>query len=64
MTEPQITLTERELAIAKQAARIAVQEISNEFYLQVGKTLVQKVLIWVGIAAVAFATGKGWIIPK
>lgn len=59
-----IELTPRELAIAKEAARIAVQEISNEFYKQVGKTLIQKVLIWVGIAAVAFATGKGWVIPK
>lgn len=63
MTDP-IQLTERELAIAKQAARIAVQEISNEFYKQVGKTIIQKVLIWIGIAFVAFATGKGWVIPK
>lgn len=63
MTDP-IQLTERELAIAKEAARIAVKEISDEFYKQVGKTLIQKVLIWVGIAAVAFATGKGWVIPK
>ena len=63
MTDP-IQLTDRELAIAKEAARIAVQEISNEFYKQVGKTLIQKVLIWVGIAFVAFATGKGWVIPK
>lgn len=59
-----IELSPEKLAIAKEAARIAVQEISNEFYKQVGKTLIQKVLIWVGIAAVAFATGKGWVIPK
>lgn len=57
-----IELTEREMAIAKEAARIAITEISDEFYKQVGKTLVSKVLIWLGIAFVAFATGKGWII--
>lgn len=58
-------LTDREMQIAKAAAKIAVREISDEFYKQVGKTVVTKVLIWIGIAAVAFATGKGWIsIPK
>lgn len=56
-----IQLTEREKAVAKEAARIAVRELSDEFYKQVGKTVVTKVLIWIGIAAVAFAAGKGWI---
>lgn len=54
-------LTAREMLIAKEAARLAVKEISDEFYKQVGKTVVTKVLIWIGIAAVAFAAGKGWI---
>jgi hypothetical protein len=54
-------LTEREVAIAKAAAKLAVQEISDEFYRQVGKTVVTKVLIWIGIAFVAFAAGKGWL---
>lgn len=56
-----IELTERELAVAKEAARLAVKELSDEFYKQVGKTVVTKVLVWIGIAAVAFAAGKGWI---
>lgn len=57
----EIELTDREMAVAKAAARIAIAEISDEFYRQVGKTMVTKVLVWIGIAAVAFATGKGWI---
>lgn len=66
MTDPtlsdgEIMLNERELAVAKEAARLAVQEISDEFYRQVGKTVVTKVLIWIGIAFVAFAAGKGWL---
>jgi hypothetical protein len=56
-----IELTEREMAVAREAARIAVKELSDEFYKQVGKTFVTKVLVWIGIAAVAFAAGKGWI---
>lgn len=57
-------LTDREMRIAKEAARIAVKEISDEFYKQVGKTVVTKLLIWIGIATVAFAAGKGWIPYK
>jgi hypothetical protein len=60
MTE--IQLTEREHAVAKEAARIAVKELADEFYKQVGRTVMTKVLVWVGIAAVSFAAGKGWIV--
>jgi hypothetical protein len=64
MTDPtDIALTEREMAVAKMAARLAVTEMADQFYKQVGKTVVSKVLIWIGIAAVAFAMGKGWIKP-
>jgi hypothetical protein len=61
MAVDNIELTERELAVAKKAAQLAVTEMADEFYKQVGKTVVTKVLIWIGIAAVAFAAGKGWI---
>lgn len=57
-------LSERELLIAKEAARIAVQEIQDEFYKQVGRGIVSKLLIWIGLAAVAFSAGKGWITFK
>ena len=56
-----ITLNERELAIAKAAAHIAIQELTDQFYNQVGKTMVQKVLIWIGAIAVGFGLAKGWI---
>jgi hypothetical protein len=54
-------LTDREMLIAKEAAKIAVREITDGFYRDVGRTFVSKVLIWIGVAVVAFAVGKGWI---
>ena len=57
-----IILTEREEAIAKKAAKLAIEEMSNEFYKKVGKTIVEKLLIWIGILVVGFVFGKGWII--
>lgn len=63
-TEP-IQLTERELAIAKHAAKLAVAEITDSFYKQVGKTMVQKALVWIGVAVIGYVTGRGWIsLPK
>lgn len=57
-----IELTDREKAIAKEAARIAIEELSDEFYKQIGKTIVNKLLILLGAVVVAFAFGKGWIV--
>jgi hypothetical protein len=57
-----IVLTEREEAIAKKAAKLAIEEMSGEFYKLVGKTIVEKLLIWIGILVVGFVFGKGWII--
>ena len=54
-------LTEREVTIAKEAARIAVKEITDGFYRDVGKNVVSKALIWIGMLAVGFAVGRGWI---
>ena len=55
-------LTDRERLIAKEAAKLALEELSGEFYKKVGKTLVDKVLIWIGLLVVGFVFGKGWII--
>ena len=55
-------LTEREKLIAKEAAKLALEELSGEFYRKVGKTVVEKVLIWVGLLVVGFVFGKGWLI--
>jgi len=60
MTE--IKLTDREQAIAKEAAKMALEELSGEFYKKVGKTVVEKVLIWIGLLVVGFVVGKGWLI--
>ena len=58
----EVTLTAREEAIAKRAAKIAVEEMSGEFYKKVGKTVVEKALIWIGLLVVGFVFGKGWIV--
>lgn len=58
----EITLTEREEAIARKAAKLAIEEMSGEFYKKVGKTVVEKVLIWVGMLVVGFVIGKGWLV--
>ena len=57
-----ITLTAREEEIAKRAAKLAIEEMSNEFYKKVGKTVVEKALIWIGLLVVGFVFGKGWIV--
>lgn len=57
-----VALTERERLIAKEAARLALEELSGEFYKKVGKTVVEKLLIWVGMLVVGFVLGKGWIV--
>ena len=58
----EITLTEREEEIAKRAAKLAIEEMSGEFYKKVGKTVVEKALIWIGMLVVGFVIGKGWIV--
>ena len=55
-------LTERERLIAKEAARLALDEMTDEFYKKVGKTIVEKALIWLGALVVGFVLGKGWIV--
>jgi hypothetical protein len=60
----EIRLTEREMTIAKVAAKIAVKEVSNEFYRQVGKSVMTRFFVWLGLLAVGFGFAKGWIIFK
>ena len=57
-----IELTDRECAIAKEAAKLALEELSSEFYKKVGKTVVEKLLIWAGMLFVGFVLGKGWVV--
>ena len=58
----EIELTERERLIAKEAAKLAIEEMSSEFYKKVGKTIVEKVFIFIGLLAVGLVVGKGWVI--
>lgn len=64
MSDDRIELTARELAIAEKAASIAVERIMTDFYAGVGRSIVNRLLIIIGAAAVAFAMGKGWISWK
>jgi hypothetical protein len=48
---PTSNLTERERAIAKEAAKLAIEEMSSEFYKKVGKTIVEKAFIFIGLLA-------------
>lgn len=57
MTE--IELTDRERLVAKEAAKLAIEELSSEFYKKVGKTVVEKALIWVGLLTAGYFAGKG-----
>lgn len=57
-----IELTEREKQIAKEAAKLAIEEMSSEFYKKIGKTIVEKAFIWIGLLVVGFVFGKGWVI--
>ena len=57
-----VELTDREHLIAKEAAKLAIEEMSSEFYKKIGKTVVEKFLIGVGLLVVGFFVGKGWIV--
>jgi hypothetical protein len=57
-----IELTDRERMIAKEAAKLAIEEMSSEFYKKVGKTIVEKIFIFIGLLVVGFVVGKGWVV--
>ncbi len=57
-------LTDREMLIARKAAKLAIEEMTNEIYRQVGKSFLTRIFVWVGAVAVGFAVAKGWITWK
>lgn len=59
--DDEVELTERERLVAREAAKIAVQEVADEFYRQVGKGVVTRILVWIGMGAIGFAVANGWI---
>ncbi len=58
----ELKLTQRELAIARVAARLAVEGLTNQFYQQIGKSVVSRALMWIGAIVLGFALAKGWIV--
>ena len=53
-----IELTEREKAIAKEAAKIALDEMADEFYKKIGKTVVNKIFISVSYTHLTLPTNR------
>jgi len=64
MPMPTNQLTEREEAIASRAAELAVAKMTNQFFQEVGRTVVSRWLIIIGGMTVAYFFGKGWILPS
>lgn len=58
-------LTERERLVAQEAAKLAVNMVMDEFYRNVGKSIIKRSFIVIGALAVGFGLARGWIqIPK
>lgn len=53
--DEQEDLDARELAIARRAAKLAVEDIAGEFYKAVGRGIVSRVLVWTGMIVVGWA---------
>lgn len=57
-TPAELEPTEREMLIAKHAAKLAVREMQDDFYKMVGKGVVNRALTVIGLLAVLLA---GWV---
>jgi hypothetical protein len=51
------SLTAREYLIAEKVKTM----IKDEWYADIGRTVVHRIFVLVGIAAVFFVLGKGWV---
>ncbi len=56
-----VQLTAREEAIAQRAAEIAVEKVAIHFYAQVGRGVLTRLLVWIGMGVVGFLLAKGWV---
>ena len=62
---PMNELTERERLVAQEAAKLAVNMVIDEFYKNVGKSIIKRSLIVIGAVFVGFGFSRGWIqLPK
>ena len=49
-------------AIAERAAEIAVKKAAESFYSGIGRSIVTKVMMWIGLFVVGYMSARG--IPK
>lgn len=56
-----IELTERERLIAQEAARLAVKQMTDNFYKEVGRSFISKFLIVLGAGVVGYMSAKGYV---
>jgi len=57
-----VTLTDEKVnEIIEKAAERAVEKMTENFYAHVGRNIVNRFLIWVGIAVFSFLVGTGRI---
>lgn len=59
--EPVVLTDDQVEAIAEKAAEKAVKKMTDDFYKQIGRNVVSKLLIWIGILAFGVAVGAGKI---
>jgi len=63
--KPSVQLTDEQIEeIAERAAKKAVEQMTNQIYLEVGKDVVKKALYLLGafiVGAGIWAMAKGWI---
>ncbi len=52
------------MLIARKAAKLAVEEVTKEFYAQVGKGVVQRFLVILGAAVVGWLAARGYVSFK
>lgn len=57
----EVQLTDRERIVAEHAADLAVKKMTENFYREVGRNFVNRWLIIIGAAVVAYGAGRGWI---
>lgn len=63
--KPMPELTERERMVAQEAAKLAVNMVMDEFYKNVGKSIIKRSFIVIGALFVGFGVARGWIqFPK
>lgn len=59
--KPLIELSDREKLIAQEAARLAVKQMTDNFYKEVGRSFISRFFIVVGAGIVGYLAAKGYV---